>query len=521
MNHFDFSRRGFLKTGAAVLGTTVVPFGAARASAKYIRYNATSSEGQAMLASYATAIKNMLALDPSDSRNWFRNAFVHTIDCPHMNWWFFVWHRGYLGWFEQTVRDMSGNAQFAFPYWDWSQTGGTNPGYCIPEPMLEGVLTPINDAYDKYISSFDTFHDYMNPALEAYWKTLSPDQMDALKIRKMDDLPSLWAQVKTGMFAITQNARYLRTGNSCLDTNTQGAVSESTVDDGLSAPTFAEFNSGKCAQHSLMGGTYGVLESQPHNLTHNNIGGYQHVPNSDVGFMTDNLSPVDPIFFLHHSNMDRLWDVWTRRQQSCNRETLPAGADWTQYSNEKFMFYQNSGGTPVTQDLAGSYVSMSQFDYEYQPGTGENMIGDCTTLLAAAHKPNLKGSVKSGVASLAVAPASLSSSRGHPVIAKIQIPYPASPSAPRIFSVLVNAPPGNTDASPKSPYYAGTISFFGFMPGMKGMKATFSVPLTGVLKAQQKSKLKNLTIQVLPQTFAGKNPPARSSTVEAASVTVW
>lgn len=519
-----FSRRRFLETGAAVLGTAAMPFGGARAAgAKYIRYNATSAEGQAMLKSYATAIRKMLALDPHDARNWFRNAFIHNLDCPHMNWWFFDWHRGYLGWFEQTVREMSGNAQFAFPYWDWSQTGGATPGYCIPDTMLHDVLTPLDEAYKPYISSFDAFYKYLNPALEAFWKTLSSDQLEALTIRQMDKLPSLWEQVKTGMFANIENARYLRTGDACLDDNTQQAVAADNVDDGLSAPTFAEFNSGESKQHSLMGQTSGLLESQPHNLTHNNVGGYQHVPNADVGFMTDNLSPVDPIFFLHHSNMDRLWDVWTRKQQSCKQPYLPAGADWSRFANEKFMFYVNAQGQPVTQILAGSYTDMSQFGYAYQPGTGEETIGKCPPVLLASQKRAIAGTVKAGAATLAVAPSMLSSSRGHPVIAKIKVPYPTSPGAPRNFAVLVNAPAGNTDTSSKSPYYAGSISFFGFMPGMKGMSATFSVPLSRVLKAQKGSKLKELNIEVVPQTAPGKAllKARPASTVQAASVTVW
>jgi tyrosinase len=517
-----FTRRRFIGTGTALLGASALPFAPARAqTSKYIRYNATSAEGQTMLGYYATAIQKMMDLPPTDARNWFRNAFIHTLDCPHMNWWFFVWHRGYLGWFEQTVREMSGHDDFAFPYWDWSQTGGAQPGYCIPTPMLSGVLTPISDAYGKYMSSFDVFYKYLNPAMEAFWKTLSDKQMAALKIRKMDDLPALWKQVEAGMFQVTPNARYLRTGNSCLDENTQGAVAASNVDDGLSAPTFAQFNSGACAQHSLMGSTYGILESQPHNLTHNNVGGYQYVPNADVGVMADNLSPIDPLFFLHHANMDRLWDVWTRKQQSCKLPTLPQGADWTAYSSEQFMFYVNVQDQPVTQTDAGSYVDMKQFGYTYQPGTGEDMIGQCPTNLVAGLKTNVKGAVKGGVATLAVAPTALKASRGHPAVAKVQVPYPATADAPRSFSVLVNAPPGNTDASATSPYYAGSIAFFGFMPGMVGMKATFEVALTKALVKQKGSKSKTLTIQVLPQAVAGRQPVARSSTLEAASVTVW
>lgn len=42
------------------------------------------------------------------------------------------------------------------------------------------------------------------------------------------------------------------------------------------------------------------FESAPHNLVHNIIG----------GVMSDMQSPIDPIFWLHHANVDRLWVAW-------------------------------------------------------------------------------------------------------------------------------------------------------------------------------------------------------------------
>jgi tyrosinase len=67
------------------------------------------------LASYAKGVEAMLKLPADHPHNWFRNAFVHLMDCPHGNWWFYVWHRGYLGYFEQTIRSLSGDADFALP----------------------------------------------------------------------------------------------------------------------------------------------------------------------------------------------------------------------------------------------------------------------------------------------------------------------------------------------------------------------------------------------------------------------
>ena len=48
------------------------------------------------------------------------------------------------------------------------------------------------------------------------------------------------------------------------------------------------------------GGTQGPLESPPHNMVHNNIGAY----------MPTGASPRDPVFFMHHSNIDRIWAYW-------------------------------------------------------------------------------------------------------------------------------------------------------------------------------------------------------------------
>jgi len=48
----------------------------------------------------------------------------------------------------------------------------------------------------------------------------------------------------------------------------------------------------------------------------------------------------------------------------------------------------------------------------------------------------------------------------------------------RSFDVLVNAPPGVTQADPGSPFFAGRIAFFGPIHHMHDGGATFLVPLT-------------------------------------------
>ncbi|MGD0192581.1 MAG: tyrosinase family protein [Rhizomicrobium sp.] len=48
------------------------------------------------------------------------------------------------------------------------------------------------------------------------------------------------------------------------------------------------------------GGLQGELERTPHNTVHNKIG----------GAMPKMYSPRDPIFFMHHGNIDRIWAAW-------------------------------------------------------------------------------------------------------------------------------------------------------------------------------------------------------------------
>ena len=105
-----FTRRSFLKTslaagaGAASLPLATYAFTPPQ-KAKYIRYNVMSEGGKKALKSYAIGIQAMLNMRPDNPQNWFRNAFVHLMDCPHGNWWFYVWHRGFLGYFEETIRN--------------------------------------------------------------------------------------------------------------------------------------------------------------------------------------------------------------------------------------------------------------------------------------------------------------------------------------------------------------------------------------------------------------------------------
>lgn len=198
LQSFIATRRGFVKAAAATVAASILPLERTLAlqSKKHIRLNVNDPRAVPVLASYKKAIRAMLALPPTDPRNWYRNAIVHTLDCPHGNWWFVVWHRGYLGWFEQTCRELSGDADFAIPYWDWTENTDPSKPFKprIPAVMFDDVLTPTSPAYIAAYRDFEAgFKEVI--AKTDYWKKSDPfdpityyGQLLARGIRFNDDL---------------------------------------------------------------------------------------------------------------------------------------------------------------------------------------------------------------------------------------------------------------------------------------------------------------------------------------------
>ncbi|HEY8698119.1 MAG TPA: tyrosinase family protein [Rhizomicrobium sp.] len=520
-----FTRRYFLETGAAAAAASTLPFGAARAAAKYVRYPVNTSEGQKMLDSYREAIAVMRDLGPQNPHNWFRNAFVHTYDCPHHNWWFLVWHRGYMGWFERTVRRYSKNQSFAFPYWDWSVAPR------VPAGMFDGVLTPTDGSFGKYTSDEKTFQNFIGPSLEAYWTKLTDVQSKLLRERDMATTKELWEQVeKRAMFAKTPFARYPSKDKPDLDDKTTDATSGSTVAAIMKAPDFETFNSGQTKDHGQVSTDIAALEGTPHDLTHNFCGGAGLVPLDQMGFMQDNLSPSDPLFFLHHANMDRLWHNWTQSQIAAGKPYKPKDID--KFMTEPFPFFVDENGKALVDAKASDYFDIGRFDYEY--AEPKPVVVAARAPVPASLRGTVAGAMNKGVASLAVPPGALAKDRV--LVVHVTIPNPPTLDSPREFLVLANAPAGTTTATPASPYYVGAVAFFGFMPGMAGA-TTFTVPIP----ADKASRLAPGPLQIqavpVPPVAAAKAAPHAAgetmratrptgaapgaSALKGASLTVW
>jgi tyrosinase len=543
MQPTPITRRRFLETTAAAATVAMLPLGAlAQTKAKFKRYNVMSAGGKKALASYAKGVNAMLKLPATDPRNWFRNAFTHLMDCPHGNWWFYVWHRGYLGYFEETIRSLSGDPTFAIPYWDWTMLPES------PASMFDGLLTPRDMAFEPYTGNLARFTAFIEQPLKAHWDSLTSAQRDQLKVRGYPDFEHLWNDV-TGYssknqfgvsgnmaYAITCGARYLTRDNPKLDKKTAYDVSPFMVRSGLlprdfySADNKLSFTSSKTPSHNTQPDNtteFSILEGFPHNKVHNYIGGVGPLDPGPYGNMTNFLSPVDPIFFLHHSNMDRLWDVWTRKQQALKLPWLPTGQDLDTLSKEPFLFYINSKGEPVRETKAGEYLNMERFGYDYEPGFGEELVKPLKVMpLAEQTAPLLQGSVQNNSASIAIAPAAIQKhidAKTTPaLLAKITLPRPdVTSSLTREFDISVGAPDEVTEVDGDSPFFAGTIAFFGKMSSMEGMAmdATFTVPLPSAPQAfaqalaasPDKSAPANIKIRVVSSHRPHEKAPALKS----------
>jgi tyrosinase len=218
--------------------------------------------------------------------SWANFAAVHGDSngfnlCPHGNWYFLPWHRAYILMYERAVRQLTGNNDFALPYWDWTLDRQMPPSFV--EPM---------------------FHGQPNPLFEQQ-RTATPT----------DALPDS----TVGQAIINQ----ILTQSPFETFGTSRPVGQDSLDQSWINCEFC--------------GTQGTLEATPHNLVHNFVG----------GLMAQATSSLDPIFLMHHCNIDRIWWMWV--QGGGTNSPDPLWSDMTFQNN-----FFNPDGTqfsPKVSDL--------------------------------------------------------------------------------------------------------------------------------------------------------------------------
>jgi len=495
------TRRRFLAAGGAAAlstGLTARP-ASARQAGPFVRKSLSAPMIGPVLASYEKGIAVMLALPPTDPRNWYRIAFIHELDCPHANWWFLPWHRGYIGYLECMIRDLSGDPYFALPYWDWT----ANPSLPVQFANTSTVLNPANPAY---IASSQAFNNAFAGPVTTMYSNFSAAQLAQLNARGLPDAPTFTQQIMNDFFSgpASRNLNFGAAFQNAVSLNMITSALSPIVFSATGNPSQMNFASDPATDHE-QGPGEGILESQPHDRTHIAVG----------GLMGQFLSPADPIFWMHHSNIDRLWDVWTRKQQAAGGPILPQGADLNAWNPEPFLFYVDCKGNPATKTTAGDYASTALFNYVYTKGSGESVIPAAGPVPLALHPPvastlsrNLVDFVQPTTASASVPAAALQSvgvPRGRELIAKITLELPADHAGLQ-FHVLVNPPANVRNIGFNDPSFAGSITPFGSHAGAHAMPRTvsFDVPLTGAIAklraAGNWDDSKPINIQVVPDT---------------------
>ena len=213
-------------------------------------------------------------------------------------------------------------------------------------------------------------------------------------------------------------------------------------------------------------GTHGQIEGQPHDIIHVMLGGR-------TGWMSDpNLAARDPVFWIHHANIDRLWQRWL--EQGGGRANPVADSVWM---DTTFEFFDENGDSV---QLTGSDIleTVGQLDYRYDdapasPAT-ESSVSNVDhpnpaprrELAASGERVELGTDpvdvtfeLSTEAASEMVRVAS-SESSGELALNVEGISY----DRPGVYyEIYMNLPDG-TEPDANGPYYVGNLAYFGHPP---------------------------------------------------------
>jgi tyrosinase len=122
---------------------------------------------------------------------------------------------------------------------------------------------------------------------------------------------------------------------------------------GLSQPVFGHWDTDPAL---IIPGAVTQLESQVHDQIHGWVGGLM------ASIFT---SPRDPIFWLHHCNMDRLWSSWKSITLNGASHTDPTDPAWTGATHE---FFNDTGAmvSPAWTVMSIQETTAMNLGYEYE-----------------------------------------------------------------------------------------------------------------------------------------------------------
>ena len=216
------------------------------------------------------------------------------INFAHGNIGFLPWHRQYLNAFEAALQ--AEVPEVTIPYWDWSDELGA--------------------AENLFTSDFLGYLNWGNP------RSLC-DGVLQFNVPS-DQRPDWWPKDLSGFKVNELLEESLGTGLS------RGSIERTWPPREPLLSALVEFGADQnsSADPHPLWTFWMILEQgstqlpQTHNAGHRFIGGH----------MGGAFSPNDPIFWLHHANVDRLWDSWQQHRietaaSSNHRDTWPQSSE--------------------------------------------------------------------------------------------------------------------------------------------------------------------------------------------------
>ncbi len=260
---------------------------------------------------------------------WEGDARPNRRNAAHRGPAFLPWHRQYLQVYEQALRDISGNNELSLPYWNW---------------IRDGELT--------------------DPTTAALWTSEG--------IGGNGVLSEGWA-VATGPFA---NWPLLHNGGSKPDVlQRQFGVfvnrlpSEEAREQMMAQTTYDsepwDENRDVESLRSVLEGWFVTADgSRLHNQVHVWVG----------GSMLPGTSPNDPVFFMHHCMVDKLWADWQLEQKKKNPDLTASYAPHTAgppgHNLDDAMFPWDGADNQVTpRDMLDHHALGFQYDTELEVAT--------------------------------------------------------------------------------------------------------------------------------------------------------
>lgn len=230
----------------------------------------------------------------------------------HMNPGFLPWHRVYLDLFERALRDVSGK-DVTIPYWDWTDPaaaaalfaddmvggdGDPSQGYAVTSGPFQKDQWIVTISDDVDIDSVFFDHN-TSPNVVPYLTRRIGKRLDS-------DVPlPTMAEVMGSLSIPTYDS-------SPWDSSVDSAVSFRNSLEGWRGTAGNE-----CEPNGTMDviGIPGERRSTQHNIVHVYVGGIWESSDGNVyaGSMCQATSPNDPVFWIHHANIDRIWSGWMQR----------------------------------------------------------------------------------------------------------------------------------------------------------------------------------------------------------------